>query len=265
MEDFNRKDFMLAINQAKRLTTEEFIKRAREIYGDRFDYSKTEYVNARVKLTITCKEHGDFTILPQHHIRNGGNSRTGCLQCGKKAINKDRKLTQEQFLKRIKDIKGLSFDKTIYIDKRKKVIVTCEIHGDYETSAEILLKGCGCPKCKSSKGEALIKVILDRLGVEYIQQKEFKDLFFKRTLKFDFYLPDYNACIEFDGEQHFKSVKYWGGEENFKNLQIKDDMKNIYCQKNYISLLRLRFDEVDLKNKISIFISNLEKVTFYNI
>ena len=107
MEEDKRKKHLLAMNQAKRLTTEEFIKRAREIYGDRFDYSKTEYVNARVKLTITYKEHGDFTILPQHHLKNEGSGRTGCSECGKQAINKDRKFTQEQFLERVKDIKGI--------------------------------------------------------------------------------------------------------------------------------------------------------------
>ena len=259
MEDFNRKDFMLAMNQAKRLTTEEFIKRAREIYGDRFDYSKTEYVNARVKLIITCKEHGDFTILPQHHLKNEGSGRTGCSECGKRAINTNRKLTQEQFLERVKDIKGISFDKTVYIDKRKKVIVTCKIHGDYKTSAEVLLKGCGCPKCVSSVGEDKIGVILKNMNVEIIQQKVFKGLRYVRSLKFDFYLPKYNACIEFDGEQHFKTVEYWGGEEGFKNLQIKDSMKNIYCKVNNIPLLRIRFDEQDIQKKVEDFIKEIDE------
>lgn len=248
MEKFNRKDFMLELNQAKRLETKEFILKAKQIYGDRFDYSETEYINARTKLKIICKLHGEHLLLPHHHLN--GTAGGGCPQCGKSSINDNKRLTQQQFIERIKDIKGLSFEKTIYIDKRKKVIVTCKIHGDYETSAEILLKGHGCPKCVSSNGENKIEIILKKLNISFKPQKTFKGLVYVRSLRFDFYLPDYNSCIEFDGEQHFKCVSYWGGEKGFKDLQIKDALKVAYCQVNNISLLRIRFDESDIESAI---------------
>lgn len=305
----------------KRLTTKEFISKAKQIYGDRFDYSETEYINAKTKLKIICKLHGEHLLLPHHHLN--GTAGGGCPQCGKSSINDNKRLTQEQFIERVKDIKDLSFDKTIYIDKRRVVTVTCKIHGDYQTSAETLLKGNGCKKCasiklqkdrlsdinyfihraylihknnydyskvdyrgsfnkvlikcnkcgdlfyqtpsvhlrgsgcsicNSSKGERKIKDLLEFLKISFITQKTFKDLVFERRLKFDFYLPDYNACIEFDGEQHFKPIEYWEGKEGFEKSQIKDALKVVYCQVNNISLLRIRFDESDIESAIKVFL-----------
>lgn len=257
MTKFNRTQFLLDLNKAKRLSTKEFIERAKELYGDKFDYSKTEYITARQKVIITCPEHGDFEILPQHHLK--GKSSGGCRKCGIEEINKDRKLTQEQFIERIKDIQGLSFEKTVYSDKRKKVIVTCKIHGDYKTTAEVLLKGCGCPKCKSSLGENLIEKILKEKNIIYEHQRTFEGLSYKRRLAFDFYLPFYHACIEFDGEQHYRPIKYWKGEKGFEELQIKDNMKNVFCQKNNIPLLRVRYDSQNIEKEVLDFINTLNK------
>lgn len=259
-KNFNRQDFMLALNKAKRLTTEQFIEKAKQIYGDRFDYSKTKYLNATTKLTITCREHGDFTVLPQHHIKKDGSAKTGCSYCGKKAINRDRRFTQEQFLEKVKGIEGVSFEKSIYKDKRSKLIVTCNIHGDYETTPDVLFKSCGCPRCKTSIGEKDIEKYLKSLNIEYIRQKTFEGLSFRRSLKFDFYLPDYNACIEFDGEQHYKPIEYWGGEKGFNELQIKDTLKNTYCKRNSIPLLRIPYTEIAIEKKVENFLQNLRQV-----
>lgn len=121
----------------------------------------------------------------------------------------------------------------------------------------MLLKGNGCPNCKSSIGEKKIEQILDSLNIKYTTQKTFKGLIFKRHLKFDFYIPCYNACIEFDGIQHFQSIDYWNGEEGFQELQLKDTLKNKYCELNHISLLRIRFDNNDIQNTVKSFIENL--------
>lgn len=256
-KEFDRKVFMNTLNKSKRLTTEKFIEKAKQIYGDRFDYSKTEYVNARTKIVITCREHGDFLILPQHHLKNDGSAKTGCSYCGKKAINRNKRFTQEQFLERVKSIEGISFEKSIYKDKRSKIIVTCNIHGDYNTTPDVLFKGCGCPKCKSSKGEIEIENIFKNLRIPYFTQQSFKNLSFKRALKFDFYLPYYNACIEFDGEQHFKPVKYWNGEKGFEDLQIKDRLKEDFCRIKNIPLLRIRYDDENIEKTIKDFLQNL--------
>lgn len=249
-KNFNRKDFMLALNKAKRLTTEQFIEKAKQIYGDRFDYSKTEYINATTKLTITCRIHGDFKVLPQHHIRKDNSAKTGCKLCGKEAINRNRRFTQEQFLERVKGIEGLSFDKSVYKNKRESIIVTCKIHGDYKTTPDVLFKGCSCPKCKLSYGETFIENILKRFNIIYFRQQSFPGLRYKKPLKFDFYLPSYNLCIEYDGEQHYKPIEYWGGEKNYEVSQLKDNLKKDFCKKNNISLLRIRYDDKDIESTL---------------
>lgn len=98
-----------------------------------------------------------------------------------------------------------------------------------------------------STGEALISRILDKEKVTYIKQKKFEDCTNLRKgrycykLPFDFYVPEKNTCIEYDGLQHFEPVKHFGGEERFKQRLILDKIKNKYCKKNKIKLLRVPY------------------------
>ena len=62
---------------SQKLTTEEFIKRAREVHGDKYDYSKVKYVNSVTEVCIICKEHGDFWQKPRYHLCGNG-----CPVCG---------------------------------------------------------------------------------------------------------------------------------------------------------------------------------------
>lgn len=251
-----QKQALLRVNRGKRLTSQQFIDKAKFIHGERYDYSLTEYVTAKQKLKIICSIHDIQEMLPHHHIKG-----YGCSKCGKEQINKSngRQLTQQQFIDKVSGIQGLSFEKTIYTTKRSKVIVTCNIHDDYETTAEVLLKGCGCPKCKSSRGEQVIKDILNKLNIEYETQKTYPGLIFKRRLKFDFFIPLLNCCIEFDGEQHFRSIDYWGGDKSFKELQLKDHIKNEYCEINSIPLLRIKYDNKNILKTVSDFLLSLQE------
>jgi very-short-patch-repair endonuclease len=74
-----------------------------------------------------------------------------------------------------------------------------------------------------------------------------------RKLPFDFYIPEFNMCIEYDGEQHFKAVDYFGGEDGLKIRQIHDRIKTDYCNSNNILLLRIRYDE-NIEEKLHSFI-----------
>lgn len=106
-------------------------------------------------------------------------------------------------------------------------------------------KHYGCPLCakieKESVGERLIKEFLENNKISYKREYPIKDG--KSTLFLDFFTP-YGA-IEFDGMQHFKSVKWFGGEQGFINTQNRDKRKNEYCRLHNISLLRIRYDEID--------------------
>jgi very-short-patch-repair endonuclease len=109
------------------------------------------------------------------------------------------------------------------------------------------LQGQGCPFCNESKGEALVDNILKSSNVNFIRQYKFTDCTnkkegrFCRKLPFDFYIPESNTCIEYDGIQHFQSVSNFGGDEMFEQVKRKDEIKNQYCEENGIKLIRIPY------------------------
>ena len=112
---------------------------------------------------------------------------------------------------------------------------------------------CGCRH--KSKWEILIDDLLTNLNIKFIPQKRFSDCMNQKgtdMLPFDFYLPDHNIIIEYDGEHHFQPVKGWGGEEKFKITQQNDLIKTNYCKLNNINLLRIpyTYTEDDIKNEV---------------
>lgn len=114
-----------------------------------------------------------------------------------------------------------------------------------------LKKGTGCPKCKQSHGEEKVENWLKENNVSYLREYRFSDCKYKRFLPFDFYLPDYNLCIEYQGEQHYKPVTFNGcskveSENKFKTQKIKDDIKKKYCLMNNINFLEISYKEFDL-------------------
>ena len=128
-----------------KLTTEEFIKRAREVHGDKYDYSKVDYKNIREKVCIICKEeegHGEFYQTPRDHLLKG----QGCPKCTGKA-----KLTTENFVKRAREVHGNKYDysKVVYKNSQEKVCIVCKDggHGEFYQTPNSHLKGSGCPKC----------------------------------------------------------------------------------------------------------------------
>lgn len=105
-----------------------------------------------------------------------------------------------------------------------------------------------CPICyyKKSKGEIEINKFLENNNIDY--QKEF--IFPNSNKRFDFYLPESNICIEYDGEQHFKAIDFFGGEEGFIETQKRDKDKNEYCLKNNILLFRIPYTDILNINQI---------------
>jgi len=115
----------------------------------------------------------------------------------------------------------------------------------------------GCPKCSLSKGERKIMAYLDKMDIEYISEFRINGCKNQITLPFDFYLPKYNMCIEYDGEQHFRPIEYFGGIKTFEKQIERDKIKNDYYLDNNIKLIRIpfnMFDEIE-----NILISELNK------
>lgn len=118
-----------------------------------------------------------------------------------------------------------------------------------------------CPDCskKYSSGEIKIKHFLEKMKINYIPQYRFEDCKDKNTLPFDFYLPDYNAIIEFDGEQHYSPISFGNNESNYEYIKLHDEYKNKYCQENNILLIRIPYykfnsiEEIITKNIINLY------------
>lgn len=91
---------------------------------------------------------------------------------------------------------------------------------------------------------------MDTNRVKYEFNKSFDGCVYKNKLRFDFYLPDYNICIEYDGKQHFESIDWFGGKNSFLENQIRDKIKNEWCVENNINLIRISYkDNIEDKLK----------------
>ena len=248
---------------AKRLTTEEFIERSNIIHSNKYDYSKTNYINARTKVCIICPEHGEFYVLPNSHLQG-----YGCKKCADVL----KSSSTEEFIKKAKEKHGdaYDYDKVNYVNARTKVIITCKKCGNsFLQKPNSHLNGCGCPYCNGTKHlsteefiekskvihgefyqlpseylreheynesvlEKEIKDKLQDLSIEYVYQKKFDWL---KPQSLDFYLPKYNIAIECQGEQHFKSVGHFGGVEGFVKRLKLDELKQRKCLENGVKLL----------------------------
>jgi hypothetical protein len=147
------------------------------------------------------------------------------------------------------------YSRTTYTLANEKVEIVCKEHGIFKQKANNHLNGKGCPKCKESKGETIIRVFLENNNIYYEKEKTFPDCVYKSNLKFDFYLPEKNTCIEYDGIQHYHAIDFFGGEVNLEQTKIKDAIKTHYCVNKNIHLIRISYID---KNNIKKILNQLK-------
>lgn len=215
-------------------STEEFINQCIDIHGNLYDYSNVDYKNNKQKIKIICKEHdNEIELYARSHL-----SGVGCTKCKiKKYIPLFKQIHNNYY----------SYEKSEYNGYNKQIIITCPVHGDFYQNPFYHLDGCGCSQCTVflSKGELYIKKFLEDNDIYFLQQKRFDDCKNTYTLPFDFYIPHKNTCIEYDGEQHFSPIEYFGGDEIFERQVQNDNIKNEYCNKHNIQLLRIRYGNIE--------------------
>ena len=217
----------------KKVTTESFIKEAKQIHGDKYDYSKVNYINSKTKVCIICPIHGEFWQIPSAHT-----SGQGCPKCKKYKIGKN-KYNTDIFIKKAKEVHGDKYDysKVNYINSKAKICIVCPTHGEFWQEASRHLMGDNCPKCKNSLLENKICMFLHNNQINYINACNKTTLDWLGKQHLDFYLPDYNIAIECQGGQHFKEIEFFGGHSSFIELRKRDINKSKKCKEHNIKLL----------------------------
>lgn len=224
------------------LTTEEFIKRAREIHGDKYDYSKVNYINNWTKVNIICTEHGEFWQIPANHLQG-----KGCNNCGNINIGNKLRSNKEEFIEKAFQVHSYKNDysKFNYVNSQTKGCIICLVddsHKDYWQTPASHLSGSGCPKCNFSKGELAIKAILEKNNIEYEPQYKIPEVV--TLYEYDFYLPNCRTLIEFQGIQHYEPVDYFGGEDNLSYIRGNDEIKKHLADRYKYRLLEFNYKEL---------------------
>ena len=229
----------------KKKNTKAFSEEVRGLVGDEYKVM-SEYKNAHAHVLMKHVECGaEWKISPSNFLKG-----RRCPDCAITKRGMRRRWTQSQLEEKVDDA-GDSEYKVLsdYELSNKKVLIKHNLCG-YEWWTypnNFIFHGSRCPSCVSlkSKGEEKIKEILELLGVKFIFQATFEGLEDKRTLAYDFYIPDYNLLIEFDGEQHYRPVDWFGGLEALKDNKRRDKIKNDYAENNGVTLLRIPYWEED--------------------
>lgn len=204
-----------------------------------------QYINAHIPILHRCKVCGYEWMAKPNNIL----SSKGCPKCAGVLLK-----SHDEYVKEVSLINHDIEVVGIYSNSKTPILHRCKIDNTMWLSRpDNILQGKGCPVCNESSGERKIRQWLEDNHIEYDFQKKFelcKDIKF---LPFDFYLQEYNVCIEYQGEQHYRPVDYFGGEEKFKIQQKHDQIKRDYCKKNNIKLLEIRYDE-DIEEKLNNFL-----------
>lgn len=278
-------------------TKEDFIRKAIEKHGSKYDYSLVEYTKSNVKVKIKCNKCGGvFEQTPAMHL-----SGNGCSICNPP----HKKLTHEEFVERLSkthpnlevlseyngkdkkitvrckihnhtyettphrlvqganckycydDRRGDTLRNDIndvierlnvihsnkyqfpnihneYINCKSKITVVCPIHGVFISTANKMLKGCGCPYCDESHNERFINNLLTETKIGFEREKKFDWLGLQSL---DFYLPEYNIGVEVQGEFHFKSITIKGNVVDYRKQLRRDEKKKRLCDEHGIKLI----------------------------
>jgi very-short-patch-repair endonuclease len=233
------------------LDTNSFIEKAINIHNYKYDYSKVNYINADTQIIIICREHGEFTQIPDFHI----NRKCGCPKCSNNV-----RLDLLEFIYKADKIHDNKYDysKIEYINNRKPVIIICKKHGEFSQIPFVHLLKHGCPNCINKteykfyeKIKEIYPTIKRQYKVEWCKNK--------LCLPFDFAIEELKIIIELDGEQHFTQVSNWTSPET----QIeKDKFKTECSNQNGFSVIRLLQDDVskdkfDWLNEIQLSVSKI--------
>jgi Zn ribbon nucleic-acid-binding protein len=225
-----------------KLTTEEFKQKVYDLVGDEYTVIG-EYINCKTKITIRhniC--NNEFEMTPNSFL---------CGQRCVKCQNRNYIKTTEEYKEEVKNKYNDEYEILgEYISNKIKIKTLHKRCGNiFYISPNSLLRNHGCPRCASSKGEKIISKYLNKNNIIFTPQFKIEDCKDQLPLPFDFAIFDnknkLKYLIEYDGEQHFRPIKYFGGKKKLKIQQYHDELKNIYCNIHNIKLLRIPYWDFD--------------------
>lgn len=234
--------------ERKIVNNDEFIQKCQKLWNNTYSYEKTIWTSSRCEVIITCPKHGDFTQFASNHLKG-----YGCAKCSMQT-------RMNKFLEKANQIHNSRYDysNSSYVNNKVEIEIICPKHGNFLQRPDNHLQGNGCPNCSLSKGESKIIEILEIYKIKYTTQKVFENCKAKYKLRFDIWLPEYNTCIEYDGEQHYKPIKFFGGKKSLKKNKQYDNIKNLFCINNNINLIRISYkQEQNIEHYI---LDNLKKL-----
>ena len=224
---------------------DEFIKRANEVHGEKYDYSLVDYKDTRTKVEIICMEHGSFFQYPNKHMQGNG-----CPACGRERTAEHNFLTLDDFIKRARNVHGDRYDysSSVYIGADNKLEIICEKHGKFEQTPHNHLKGVNCPSCGASISKPEIKLV-DFIRSFYKGEIITNSKNIIPPMELDIFVPSLNLAIEFNGG-------YWHSEK-FKPKDYHLHKYNL-CKDKDIRLISIwEWEYLKYKDKIENFIKNL--------
>lgn len=216
------------------------------MHGHKYDYSNVIYNGASNHVNIICPKHGIFSQIASSHL-----SGRGCSKCVG-GVSK----TFVEFINDAKLIHGNKYDYSLvkYFNSYTNVDIICPKHGIFKQKPTKHLCGQGCFVCNESKGEKEIAKYLRRNSILFEREKRFNMCKNVKKLAFDFYLPNNNVLIEFDGRQHYELVNFSGSHHTslseFNRIKENDNIKNNFAKLYNFDLLRIKFNKINEIDKI---------------
>lgn len=206
-----------------------------------------EYTGCRTKMKFICDKHIERGIQ-YNFITNIVDNGHVCKYCSYDKLSSERTISVEKAKELCNERDVLYFDK--YTKENETMIQYKCINHDFDVQEMSLShfkeSKHPCRYCIKFNGEIAIQDFLIKNNIPFVTQKTFNECVYKRMLKFDFYIPSCNYCIEYDGQQHFEPVKFkkcCDVDKSYILTQVRDKIKNEYCNKNNIKLIRIPYWE----------------------
>ena len=260
-----------------RMTKEEFIRRSILKYGNKFDFSKTNFINIKTPVIIICPIHGEFSIIPDVFLAK--QVIYGCPECGNSKKGDWKRISEEEFINQCEQTYGVGrfdFSRMNFIDMSQEVCIIChevdpitgKEHGEFWVSpTRFIHNNLGCPQCtsslKQSKGEYFVETFLRSHDISFESNVRNPNIQGRTQnyvlIDFCFAYSGKEIWIEYNGIQHYKYDKFYHkSDKDYFNQKQRDDNVRRYCKENNIVFIEIPYtyknqlDVNDLLQKIII-------------